>query len=128
MVNLGIWQGFLMAAGLPYVLVHPATWQTAHQLRNWQARIKQGTAGQHSPLSLARQLWPTAPLDYQADDGKAVGLLLADLARRDRFSGIDRAAIQARAAEKKQTKKRALRQARKQNILSLPPDATNDRF
>jgi|GEM_PF-4778400 len=39
-----------------------------------------------------RSLWPTAPLPCLADDGKAVALLLADLARRDHLAGIDRAA------------------------------------
>lgn len=112
MVNLGIWQGWLMAAGLSYILIHPATWQSVFGLRSWQVRRKLDPAAP-SPLSLARSRWLGAPLDYQADDGKAVGLLLADLARRDHLAGIDRGALQARAAEKSQIKKRKIRQARK---------------
>ena len=116
--NWGIWQGFCIAAGLPFVLVHPATWQAAYGLRSWQARQKISPAAP-SPLSLARQLWPGAPLPCLADDGKAVGLLLADLARRDSLAGIDRAALQAKALAKAKVKKALERKARKaQNALA----------
>jgi len=109
LVNWGIWQGFLIAAGLPFVLVHPATWQTAHGLRNWQAAARLNPQAL-SPLSLARRLWPTAPLEFQADDGKAVALLLADLARQDAASGIDRAAL----AQVSQAKAKTLRRKRRE--------------
>jgi hypothetical protein len=38
--------------------------------------------------SMVRSLWPAAPLAYQADDGKVVGLLLAEVTRRDHQFGI----------------------------------------
>jgi len=110
LVNYGIWQGMLYAAGVPFVTISPITWQAATGLRSWQAKQKLNPAAP-SPLSLARQLWPAAPLPYLADDGKAVALLLADLARRDSLAGIDRAAIQAQAKAK--AKAKALRRMSK---------------
>lgn len=110
--NVGIWKGFLMAAGLPWVLVHPGTWQAGLGLRNWQKLQAKGI-NCHSPLSLARLMWPGAPLEHKADDGKAVALLLAEFARRDRQKGIDRAALNEFNAAKLKEKKRAERAARK---------------
>jgi hypothetical protein len=117
--NWGVWQGFCYAAGVPFTLIHPATWQAAHGLRSWQARQKADPAAP-SPLSLARRLWPTAPMPCLADDGKAVGLLLADLARRDHLAGIDRAAAQARTQAKAKAKKAQLRKARKAQKAMTP--------
>ena len=112
LVNYGIWQGMLYAAGVPFVTISPITWQAATGLRSWQAKQKLNPAAP-SPLSLARQLWPAAPLPYLADDGKAVALLLADLARRDSLAGIDRAAIQAQAQAHTKAKAKALRRMSK---------------
>ena len=64
-------------------------------------------------MTVARAQYPTAPLEYQADDGKAVALLLAGLAHQDHTRGLDRGAqIQANQAKLKAAKKRA-RAARK---------------
>jgi hypothetical protein len=112
LINFGQWQGMLIAAGLPFVTISPLTWQAATGLRSWQARQKIDPRAP-SPLSLARQLWPTAPLPRLADDGKAVALILADLARRDSLAGIDRAALHAQAQAKAKAKKAQLRKARK---------------
>jgi hypothetical protein len=86
LVSSGIWQGLLIAAGLwgKIVQVAPATWQAALGFWRWQAR------GLPSPLEQARQLWPGAPLECKVDEGRAVGLLLAELARRDMIMGISR--------------------------------------
>ena len=111
--NWGIWQGFLYAAGIPFILVHPHTWQAATGLRSWQAKQKINPAAP-SPLSMARQLWPAAPLPCLADDGKAVGLILADLSRRDSLAGFDRGAAQAQTQAKAKAKKAQVRKARKQ--------------
>lgn len=118
--NWGIWQGFCIAAGLPFVLVHPHTWQAAYGLRSWQAKQKISPAAP-SPLSLARRLWPAAPLPCQADDGKAVALILADLARRDSLAGFDRGALQAQAQAKAKARKALERKARKAQ-KALPSD------
>ena len=67
------------------------------------------------PLERARQLWPDAPLSKKADDGKAVGLILADFARRDHLQGIDRRIIRAVAQEKAKAKKKAKRAQTQQN-------------
>lgn len=117
-VNFGIWQGWLMAAGLRYLLIHPATWQTAHGLRNWQKRQAKGLPC-HSPLTLARERWPDAPLDYQADDGKASGLLLASLALKDHRDGIDRAGLITKAEADRIKAKKKARERAKQKELSL---------
>jgi hypothetical protein len=112
LVNSGIWQGWLLSLGLPFIQVDPNSWQSAQGLLYWQKK-RDKDPRQHSPLTLARSWWPSAPLEFQADSGKAVGLLLADLACRDLQSGLDRGALQAATAAKAQTKKKALRQARK---------------
>jgi len=84
----GIWQGFLIALELPVTLIPPQTWQAAHALYHWQARLKEDPSI-FTPLTYARRLWPDAPLEFQADDGQAVGLLLAALAVSDDLRGID---------------------------------------
>jgi len=121
LVNYGIWQGMLYAAGVPFVTISPITWQAATGLRSWQAKQKLNPAAP-SPLSLARQLWPAAPLPYLADDGKAVALLLADLARRDHLAGYDRGAIQARAHAQVKKKKAQLRKALKAQKTRFNPN------
>ena len=94
LVNLGVWQGWCLALGVPYLLVSPLTWQAAYCLSHCHD-IKA-----ESPLEIARRLWPGAPLEFQADDGRAVGLLLAELARRDALAGLDRGAVQGQKKEK----------------------------
>ena len=112
LVNSGIWQGWLISLSLPFLQIHPHTWQTPHGLFRWQ-KLREKDQNHQSPLTLARSKWPGAPLEYQADDGKAVGLLLAHTALQDHKKGIDRGALQATSAAKKKTKKQALRQAQK---------------
>ncbi len=112
LINSGIWQGWLMALDLPFCQIAPATWLAAQGLHHWKKKLDHNPASP-SPLILARSRWPGAPLEYQADDGKAVGLLLADLARMDAQGGIDRRAMQAKTQEKKITKRRQARQNRK---------------
>jgi hypothetical protein len=112
LVNSGIWQGWLMLLGLKPVLVAPASWQAAHGLLHWRKQAETNP-GQSTPLTLARSLWPAAPLDHQADDGAAVALLLADLARRDHRQGLDRAVLQAHTAAKKAQRRRQIRKLKK---------------
>jgi|SRR5208337_4429429 len=112
LVNSGIWQGWALVLDLPLVVVHPAIWQKAHGLTKWQSNLKAGGWGP-SPLSRAREYWPSAGLDFQADDGRAVGLLLADLSRRDYLAGIDRGGAQAQKEEKRKLAKKRKRQITK---------------
>src|SRR5271157_4914769 len=112
LVNSGIWQGWCMALGLPLVLVPPATWQAAHNLYQWKSRLAKDPDSP-TPMTVARGEWPDAPLEFQADDGMAVGLLLAALAFSDASRGIDRAALQAKAAVKKQMKRKEARKIAK---------------
>ena len=125
--NWGLWQGFLIAANLPFDIISPLTWQACFKLTSWQAKQKDGIVC-HSPLTLARSLWPGAPLEYQVDDGKAVGLILADLSRRDCLAGIDRGALRAVAQEKTKIKKRkarALKKALQPPSSIAPTEACN---
>ena len=112
LVNQGIWLGWLIALSLPVALIPPQTWQAATGLHRWKSNLIKNPTGP-TPLNLARRSWPTAPLEFQADDGRAVGLLLADLARRDHWLGIDRRELQKAAHDKKITKRRAEKQAQK---------------
>jgi hypothetical protein len=112
LINFGMWQGMIIAAGLAFDVISPLTWQAAYGLTSWAKKQADGISC-HSPLTLARHLWPAAPLDFQADDGKAVGLILADLARRDHFAGIDRGAIREQAQTKTKAKKAQVRKALK---------------
>ena len=104
LVNLGIWTGWLIALDLPVISIAPITWQAAVGLHRWKSKLVVNPAGL-TPLTLARSQWPGAPLEHKADDGKAVGLLLAHLAQRDARAGIDRRVIQAQAATKKKAKR-----------------------
>ena len=116
LVNYGIWQGWLMAVGLAYEPIAPATWQAVFGLFRWKKRLEQTQFGGppvDSPLTLARRLWPSAPLEFQADDGKAVGLFLAALARQDHHNGIDRGEVRARAQAKVKRKKQEQKALRK---------------
>ena len=91
LVNVGQWHAVLDLLGIPYLQITPADWQARYGLRHWRKRQAKldALANQAqvpaltNPLALARHLWPDAPLRTQADDGVAVALLLADLARRD---------------------------------------------
>ena len=114
LINTGIWQGWLIALDLPVISIAPITWQAAVGLHRWKSKLIANPAGQ-TPLILARSSWPGAPLEHKADDGKAVGLILADLAQRDTRAGIDRRVIQAQAQEKAKVKKKAKRAAAKEN-------------
>ena len=118
--NWGVWQGFLIAVGLPYDVISPLTWQACYGLTSWAKKQADGVPC-HSPLTLARSLWPVAPLEFKVDDGKAVALLLADLARRDHLAGIDRGEIRARAQTQAKTKRaRARKLAKVTPTLDIP--------
>lgn len=65
--------GVLAAMGLPYVEVMPGVWKRY-----------MGLTGKDKEASrtMARQLWPDAPLARKKDEGRAEALLIAEYARR----------------------------------------------
>lgn len=104
LVNAGIWQGWLIALETDYRLIDPQSWQAATGLSRWRSR-HQANPLSPTPLSLARRIWPEAQLDAQADDGRAVALILADLARRDALLGYRRGSPQTLAKTTKTTRR-----------------------
>jgi hypothetical protein len=95
LANAGIWQGFMISLGIEFGVILPHTWKGIVGLTNWRqrqhrtSRLLEGVAEgvrqavlEMTPLGLAKRLWPQAPLKTDADDGMAVGLLLAECARR----------------------------------------------
>jgi hypothetical protein len=67
LINAGIWQGFLIALELPVIQIPPQTWQAAHGLFRWQSLLRKDPSAE-TPFTLARRLWPDAPLEFQADE------------------------------------------------------------
>jgi len=96
LVNAGIWEGWLLAFGIPYKLITPPEWQGMVGLQKWKKHEKRlelkGASMMglipNTPLRLARKLWPQAPLDHAADDGTAVALILAECARQQALNPI----------------------------------------
>ncbi len=121
LVNAGIWQGWLISLGLPFVLVDPATWQSAQGLFRWLQQFKKDPS---SPtiLTQAASRWPGAPFNTRPDDGVAAALLIAQLALQDHVRGIDRESLQLAVSEKKKVKKRKERAFKKPQDNLWPVD------
>jgi hypothetical protein len=78
--NSGAWKMMMILQEIPWGEIEPNAWQSQVGLYRWKK--KQEADPLHpSPLSEARRRWPDASLRYLADDGMAVGLILADLSR-----------------------------------------------
>ncbi|MDI6854802.1 MAG: hypothetical protein QME75_14515 [Deltaproteobacteria bacterium] len=91
LVSAGRWMQILDLLAVPYELVAPQTWQAAFGLYHWQRRRAKlaGATGKLegfalTPWDLAARLWPEAGVKGQGQSGMAVGLLLAEHARRRR--------------------------------------------
>ncbi len=110
-----------MALGQPVVLVRPQTWQACHGLYTWKKRLEDDPFAD-TPLLLARRLWPDASLEFQADDGKAVGLIIAALALSDASRGIDRLGLQQKAHVKRIAARKVAKAARAIPGLTGDPD------
>lgn len=104
----------MLALAIPYLEIEPATWQHKMGIWRWQK------LGLLSPLQLARKMCPNAPLKALADDGKAVAMLLADLARQDHPNGYNRFEAQAVAQMKVKRSKQRKRAARKAEKAQRP--------
>ncbi|WP_421901278.1 hypothetical protein [Maridesulfovibrio sp.] len=74
--NFGIWQGLLLAYGLPFETITPQTWMKSYSM------VKKVRNDKPS-LTVARQLFPAAPLERKKDHGRADALLLAEHVRRN---------------------------------------------
>lgn len=70
-------------AGLPLELVPPAVWKRSLGLLMPKASDRERKA---ASLSLARQRFPSAPLDRARDHNRAEALLIAEYARRDFYA------------------------------------------
>lgn len=95
LINQGLWQGILIALGIPYQEIDPNVWQSQMGLYKWKAALKivkklsPGIASSYNtPLKLAKELWPAAELTKDVEDGLAVALLLAECARQDFISPL----------------------------------------
>jgi hypothetical protein len=122
---LGIWEGFLIAAGLNFTLIDPAAWQSATGLYQWR---KRWTANPGAPTitSAAQRLWPGIDYHQRPDDGIAAALHMAHLAMIDHRQGIDRAALSAQAKAKKaeRRRKRRLKTHESSQVKRLTGDVT----
>lgn len=72
----GVWHGLLTAIGIPYRIVHPATWKRA-----------EGLIGRDKAASRleAQRRFPSVELGRVKDHGRAEALLLADFARKQQW-------------------------------------------
>jgi hypothetical protein len=89
LVSAGRWMQILDLLDVAYDLIHPQTWQAAFGLYRWQSRraklrklIVKGDGYDLTPWDTAARLWPEAGIKGQGQSGLAVGLLLAEHARR----------------------------------------------
>lgn len=73
--NFGIWQGLLLALVLPFETITPQAWMKSYSL------VKKSKSDKPS-LTVARQMFPCAPLNLKKHDGRADALLLAEHVRR----------------------------------------------
>ena len=76
LVNMGLWQGLFIAAGLRVDLIKPVS---------WQAKIG---APKKDRWRYAAAIFPAAGIKGPADDGRADALLIAEAARVDYLAGL----------------------------------------
>ncbi len=72
LIHYGKLMGILEDQGVRFRKVYPMSWRSRYKLVKapWRALIAR-----------VQEMWPEAPIKLKKDDGKAVGLLLADYAR-----------------------------------------------
>jgi hypothetical protein len=86
LVNYGEWRGLLLAKGIAWEQVEPISWQAHYGLimprglKSTRGKLK--AIKNDMILAMARTLFPQAPLTRKKDDGRAVGLLLAEYGRQ----------------------------------------------
>lgn len=99
LLRAGEWQGLFKFLGIEFDTVTPRAWQKWMGLEDWKSNhesVKRLYKGQeeephvqallaHSPLGLARKLFPLVAMPFNSFDGVAVALLIAELARQRSF-------------------------------------------
>ena len=68
--NFGWWKGILQAFGIPFKTIRPQDWQKG-------LVPKRGTLTDKPSLSVARQLYPEAPLNLKKHHNRADAILIA---------------------------------------------------
>lgn len=68
--NFGWWKGILQAFGIPFKTIRPQDWQKG-------LVPKRGTLTDKPSLSVARQLYPEAPLSLKKHHNRADAILIA---------------------------------------------------
>ena len=68
--NFGWWKGILQAFGVPFKTIRPQDWQKG-------LVPKRGTLTDKPSLSVARQLYPEAPLNLKKHHNRADAILIA---------------------------------------------------
>ena len=109
LINQGIWQGILITLGIPYQEITPNAWQNQVNLHHWKKHMvgsKRPGVAPNTPLRLAQELWPAAELTKDVEDGLAVALILAEVARQDALNPLKRQVQQALEVKPKRNRKR----------------------
>ena len=75
--HYGLLRGFLVVLGLPFIEVHPKTWQAAIF---GDAKNLYGSTPKERSLKLAKELFPH--IEIGKKDGRADALLIAEYTRR----------------------------------------------
>ena len=75
--NFGWWQGVLGSLGIPYTTIRPQDWMKKYSLHKSSPSDKPG-------LTVARKLFPEAPLNLKKHHNRADALLIARACWEDR--------------------------------------------
>ena len=81
-MGYGMWQGLLSGLFLPYTEVTPQRWQG-----RMLAGYPRGTHTKTSAVTVAKNLFPTIPIEHKADWGMADAALIAEYTRREHRGG-----------------------------------------
>lgn len=90
MTGYGVIVGWLCCRRIPYDTVRPDQWKRALGISRKKDEPKEGAyqRRKHEAMALARRLFPTCELGLKSHHNRAEALLLAEWARRERFSEL----------------------------------------
>ncbi len=87
--NYGEWRGICMAQKIPIIEVAAVTWQNYFKLKFRKGSGTNRSIKANMVLSLARLMFPGAPLQFKNRDGWASGLLIAAWGQaKAKFEGL----------------------------------------